>query len=221
MKIAEPRVSFKSSIILIIWPIHRFKFKRNVGFWKQFCSKWRKNDLATSETKIDLFALNFSCFCLIIYSALSIKSLIDFINNYNESTSSNGIKQTAKILSLISLIVLLIQIIFQSLIIGFMMYNQNYSRVHFKKFIQFLILLNFVLWLTDTFSAKKYFINSTNSSIDWSLAGPLLIPFSLLYRIQTCFILIKIFFDKYGLNTLPIQYKISLYTPMAVFGGFD
>ena len=216
----KAQVSFKNSIMLVIWPIHRFKLKKNIGFCDQFCnSKWRKNDLATEETKIDLMTLNVSCFSLIVYSALSISSLIQFINN--KSTSSDGIKQTAKILSLISLIVLLIQVTFQLFIVGFMMYNQNNSRINFKKLIQLLILLNFVLWLVDTFSAKKYFVSSSGSNLNWNVAGPVLIPISLLYRIQTCIILIKIFFDKYRLNTLPIQYKISLYTPMAVFSGFE
>ena len=216
LRMKNSRVSLKNSIMLVLWPFHKSRFQKNIGFCKQF-SVWKRNDFATIEAKIDLFILNVSCLTLVVYSGLSISSLTEFINGSLSSTDT--IKQTGKILGIVTLCILLIDVILQTLLIGFMLHNQNQARLKLKKLIQFLVLLNFILWLIDTFSAKKYFSNAYETSM-WKIMGPMLIPVSLFYRIQSCVVLIKIFFDKYSLNTLPIQYKISLYTPMAIFSGF-
>jgi hypothetical protein len=215
LKMDNPRINFQNSLLLSLWPLHRFRDKKNPNqncqYFKFLFSIWKNNDLVTIEAKIDLLTLNFSCLSLVLYSVLSIASLIEFINGSTSYTDNT--KRVAKILALTTLLVLLVQVIVQIFVVGFMLYNQSYCRAMFRKLIQFLILLNFVLWLVDTFSAKKYFTNSTESRM-WKIMGPLLIPLSILYRFQSCVILIKILYDKYNLNMLPTQYKVSLYRPM-------
>ena len=154
----------------------------------------------TNDKKIDFIFLFISQIALIIFCLLaslgSIKSVW---------TNDRVISNYVLYLVLTRSITALIQSILQSICIWII----RYKIVLDKSYIKILILLNFGIWLFDTFSAIKYETSIIQRDVygrsGWEILSTIFIPLSIFYRLHSAIVLIKLKAETYSSNTLLIN----------------
>ena len=160
------------------------------------------NHKMSNDKKIDFIFLFLSQISLLIFCLLaSLGSIKSFWMDAKEKEMSNYVIY----LIITSSITSLIQSILQSIYIWII----RYKIVLNKSYIKILILLNFGIWLFDTFSAIKFVISNIQIRVygkpGWEILSTIFIPLSLFYRLHSAIVLIKLKAETYSSNALLIE----------------
>lgn len=151
------------------------------------------------EKKIDFFILFLSNLSLVVYHILSIIASSYSINK-GTSKATNSNDEFIKYIELLYSIVPIIESTLQFYVVWLL---ENKIKIN-KEYIQILILLNFSLWLFDTFSVVFILLNkipiNLYSSIIWKSIVTVFLPLSIFYRFHSCIVLVKINVEKYVHN---------------------
>ena len=147
------------------------------------------------EKQIDFIFLIISTVFLMVYCLLLTTGCIISLV-YNRPVASIQLKY----LKLIDSVLPLIQSFLQVLIIWIL---GSKITLH-KGFLQIFILLNFALWLFETFSASKHETSKVQSDVygqsAWEILASIFIPLSIFFRFHSSVILVKINAKKYSSN---------------------
>ena len=148
-----------------------------------------KEHVKIEEKRFDFAFLLISQTSLIIYSSLiAIGSIISLSKEPAFQTYNDLITWLTFVTSVSSIF----QSILQTICIKFL-----YKKLHMHKaYVKVLILLNFSIWLFDTFSSIKHDASRIQRNVYgesiWEILCIILIPLSIFYRIHSSIILIKL-----------------------------
>ena len=178
-----------SGIYLIFLLIKIYKFKKNKTNENSIITS--KTNLKSEEKTFDFIFLISSQTSLIIYSLLTAVGSIKSLFKTNKSSFEEHkyiIIQLTFVTSLTS--------IFQSVLQTFCIYALKEKKILHKVFVRILILLNFGIWIFDTFSATKHETSQIQRDIYgkhlWEIICAIFIPLSIFYRLHSSIVLIKL-----------------------------
>ncbi len=195
-EICETTFMTTSGIYLIFLLIKIYKIKKRSNDESSIIVS--KKNLKTPEKTFDFIFLIISQTSLAIYSLLtaigSIKSLTIKDNspfNYHKFI----IIQLTFVTSITS--------IFQSILQTICIFTFKKKKILHKVYVRILILLNFGIWIFDTFSATKHETSQIQRDIygkhAWEIICAIFIPLSIFYRLHSSIILIKLNASAYDL----------------------
>lgn len=189
IKVSEVAELIFHAVALIYSIILVFIIRKNSQFNYQIN---QDQQFINIEKQIDFIFLVVSNLFLLVYCLLlAIGSILSLSN---DKTIANELKY----LKLIDATLPFLQSILQVLII----WTISTRITLFKGFIQIFTLLNFALWLFDTFSATKHELSQIQSAVyghgGWEIIGSIFIPLSIFYRFHSCVLLVKINSNKYS-----------------------
>ena len=97
----------------------------------------------------------------------------------------------------------IVQSILQTICIKILRFKMS---IH-KSYVRILILLNFGIWLFDTFSAIKHETSRIQKEVygnfTWEILCTIFIPLSIFYRLHSAIVLVKLNASTYNLFNLP------------------
>lgn len=151
------------------------------------------HNIESIEMKVDFISLTISNIALILYAIIaSTGIIITFI-------AKNG-SYTTKVLGLLDVTLPAIQSILQVIIIWQL---GTKLSIH-KGFLHTLILINFALWLFNSFSATKndiiVFEAKVYGSDTWEIISSVFLPLSIFFNFHSSLIIVKISSNKYKMN---------------------
>lgn len=145
------------------------------------------------EKEIDFFFLILANLCLLVYQSLSCAATIMSISTFT-ATDYDYIEYVELFYSIVPIIQSILQLYIVWILENKIKLDTNYLQV--------LTMLNFSLWLFDTFSVVFTLINpvpiEAYGRSTWKNLVTIFIPFAIFYRFHSCIVLIKIKAEKYS-----------------------
>ena len=196
------KINLKISLVILVSEICETTFMTTSGIYliflliKMYKSRVKKNNdtclktySRTEEKTFDFGVLFVSQTSLVVYSLLTAVGSMKTLKNPNLFQNYND---TIIWLTFVTSVTSIFQSVLQTICIRYL----KEKKILHKVYVRILILLNFGIWIFDTFSATKHETSQIQRNIYgkyiWEIICAIFIPLSIFYRIHSSIILIKL-----------------------------